>query len=120
SALTLAFVARRLVGERVGIVFAAREPGAELAHLPELEVRGLLRDDARALLGATTVWLRLDERVRDRIVAETHGNALALVELPRGLTATQLAGGFGLVEAQGLAGRIEESFVRRFETLSDD
>jgi DNA-binding NarL/FixJ family response regulator len=119
SALTLAFVARRLLAERVGVVFAAREPGGELAHLPELEVRGLLRDDARALLGAT-VWLRLDERVRDRIVAETRGNPLALLELPRGLTARQLAGGFGLVEAQGLAGRIEESFVRRVETLSDD
>jgi DNA-binding NarL/FixJ family response regulator len=119
SALTLAFVARRLLAERVGLVFAAREPGGELAHLPELEVRGLLRDDARALLGATT-WLRLDERVRDRIVAETRGNPLALLELPRGLTARQLAGGFGLVEAQGLAGRIEESFVRRVETLSDD
>jgi DNA-binding NarL/FixJ family response regulator len=119
SALTLAFVARRLLAERVGVIFAAREPGGELAHLPELEVRGLLRDDARALLGAT-VWLRLDERVSDRIVAETHGNPLALLELPRGLTARQLAGGFGLVEAQGLAGRIEESFVRRVETLSDD
>jgi len=119
SALTLAFVARRLLAERVGVVFAAREPGGELAQLPELEVRGLLRDDARALLGAA-VWLRLDERVSDRIVAETHGNPLALLELPRGLTARQLAGGFGLVEAQGLAGRIEESFVRRVETLSED
>jgi DNA-binding NarL/FixJ family response regulator len=119
SALTLAFVARRLLAERVGVVFAAREPGGELAHLPELEVSGLLKDDARALLGAT-VWLRLDERVSDRIVAETHGNPLALLELPRGLTARQLAGGFGLVEAQGLAGRIEESFVRRVETLSED
>ncbi len=119
SALTLAFVARRLLAERVGVVFAAREPGGELPHLPELEVRGLLRDDARALLGAA-VRLRLDERVRDRIVAETRGNPLALLELPRGLTARQLAGGFGLVEAQGLAGRIEESFVRRVETLSDD
>jgi DNA-binding CsgD family transcriptional regulator len=119
SALTLAFVARRLLAERVGIVFAAREPGEELAHLPELEVRGLLRDDARVLLGAS-VWLRLDEPVRDRIVDETHGNPLALLELPRGLTARQLAGGFGLIEAQGLAGRIEESFVRRVETLPDD
>src|SRR3954463_9880930 len=119
SALTLAFVARRLLAERVGIVFAAREPGEELAHLPELEVRGLPRDDARALLGAS-VWLRLDERVSDRIVAETHGNPLGLLELPRGLTARQLAGGFGLGEAQGLTGRIEESFVRQVETLSDD
>jgi DNA-binding CsgD family transcriptional regulator len=118
SVLTLAFVARRLGAERVGIVFAAREPGGELAHLPELEVRGLLRDDARALLSAS-VWLRLDERVRDRIVAETRGNPLALLELPRGLTARQLAGGFGLVTAQSLVGRIEESFVRRVGTLSD-
>jgi DNA-binding CsgD family transcriptional regulator/tetratricopeptide (TPR) repeat protein len=119
SALTLAFVARRLLAERVGIVFAARAPGAELAHLPELEVRGLLRDDARALLGEAA-WLRLDEAVSDRIVAETHGNPLALLELPRSLSARQLAGGFGLVEAQGLAGRIEESFARRVETLSGD
>src|SRR4051794_4868158 len=119
SALTLAFVARRLLAERVGVVFAAREPGEELAQLPELEVHGLLRDDARALLSAA-VWLRLDAPVRDRIVAETHGNPLALLELPRGLTARQLAGGFGLIEAQGLAGRIEDSFVRQVETLSDE
>src|SRR5215217_4705228 len=119
SALTLAFVARRLLAERVGVVFAARQPGAELAHLPELEVHGLRTDDARALLSAS-VWLRLDDGVRDRIVAETRGNPLALLELPRGLSAEQLAGGFGLVEAQGLAGRIEESFVRRVEMLSDD
>src|SRR5947207_5934819 len=58
SALSLAFVARRLLAERVGVVFAAREPGGELAHLPELDVHGLLRDDARALL-STSVWLRL-------------------------------------------------------------
>jgi DNA-binding CsgD family transcriptional regulator len=119
SLLTLAFVARRLEAERVGIVFAAREPGDELVHIPELEVRGLPTDDARALLGAS-IWLRLDERVRDRIVAETRGNPLALLELPRGLTATQLAGGFGLATAQGLVGRMEESFVRRVGTLSDD
>jgi DNA-binding CsgD family transcriptional regulator/tetratricopeptide (TPR) repeat protein len=119
SALTLAFVARRLLAERVGVVFAARVPGAELAHLPELEVCGLPSADARALLSANA-WLKLDERVRERVVEETHGNPLALLELPRGLTARQLAGGFGLVESQGLAGRIEESFVRRVETLSDD
>ena len=61
----------------------------------------------------------LDERVRDRIVAETRGNPLALLELPRGLTATQLAGGFGLLGAQALSGRIEESFQRRLEALAD-
>ena len=87
--------------------------------MPELEVRGLRNGDARALLGSA-VRFKLDERVRDRIVAETRGNPLALLELPRGLTATQLAGGFGLLGAQALTGRIEESFVRRLEPLADD
>ena len=119
SALTLAFVARRLLADPVAIVFAAREPGEELLHVSELEVVGVRNGDARALL-SSAVRFKLDERVRDRIIAETRGNPLALLELPRGLTARQLAGGFGLVEAQGLAGRIEESFVRRVETLSDD
>jgi DNA-binding CsgD family transcriptional regulator len=82
-------------------------------------VAGVRNGDARALL-SSAVRFKLDERVRDRIIAETRGNPLALLELPRGLTARQLAGGFGLVEAQGLTGRIEESFVRRVETLSDD
>ena len=119
SALTLAFVARRLLAEPVAIVFAAREPGEELLHVSELEVVGVRNGDARALL-SSAVHFKLDERVRDRIIAETRGNPLALLELPRGLTARQLAAGFGLVEAQGLSGRIEESFVRRVETLSDD
>src|SRR5688572_6697848 len=119
SALTLAFVTRRLLAEPVGIVFSAREPGEELRHLSEMEVRGVRNGDARALL-SSAVRFRLDERIRDRIIAETRGNPLALLELPRGLTARQLAGGFGLVEAQGLAGRIEESFVRRLGALSDD
>ena len=119
SALTLAFVARRLLAEPVGLVFAAREPGEELRHLPELDLHGLLDGDARALLGSALPF-KLDDRVRDRIVAETRGNPLALLELPRGLTVTQLAGGFGLLEAQALRGRIEESFVRRLERLSED
>jgi len=119
SALTLAFVARRLLAEPVGIVFAAREPGEELRHLPELEVSGLRNGDARALLGAAVRFL-LDEPVRERIIAETRGNPLALLELPRGLTAMQLAGGFGLLQAPDLSGRIEESFVRRLESLADD
>ncbi len=119
SALTLAFVARRLLAEPVGIVFAAREPGEELRHLPELEVQGLRDGDARALLGSAVRFM-LDERVRDRIIAETRGNPLALLELPRGLTATELAGGFGLLGAQALSGRIEESYVRRLEALPED
>jgi DNA-binding CsgD family transcriptional regulator len=119
SALTLAFVARRLLAEPVAIVFAAREPGEELRGVPELEVGGLPDDGARALLGSAVGFV-LDERVRDRVVAETRGNPLALLELPRGLTATDLAGGLGLLGAQALPGRIEESFVRRLEALPED
>ncbi|MGA2014391.1 MAG: ATP-binding protein, partial [Solirubrobacteraceae bacterium] len=119
SALTLAFVARRLLAEPVGILFAAREPGEELRHFSELEVLGLRNGDARALLGSA-VWLMLDDRVRDRIIAEVRGNPLALIELPRGLSATQLAGGFGLLGAAALTGRIEESFVARLKELPDD
>jgi DNA-binding CsgD family transcriptional regulator len=119
SALTLAFVARRLLADPVGIVFAARERGEALQHLPEVEVRGVRNGDARALL-RSAVRFPLDERVRDRIVAETRGNPLALLELPRGLTTTQLAGGFGVLAAQGLAGKIEESFLRQIEALAGD
>jgi DNA-binding NarL/FixJ family response regulator len=118
SALTLAFVARRLRANPVGIVFAARAPGQELRDLPELEVHGLRNGDARVLL-SSAVRLKLDSRVRDQIIVETHGNPLALLELPRGLTAIQLAGGFGLMAAPALSGRIEESFVRRLGSLSD-
>jgi DNA-binding CsgD family transcriptional regulator len=117
SARTLGFVARRLQAEPVGLVFAAREPGEELRGLPELEVQGLRNGDARALLGSVVRFV-LDERVVDRIVAETRGNPLALLELPRGLTATQLAGGFGLLDAHALSGQIEESFQRRLAALS--
>ncbi len=119
SALTLAFVARRLLAEPVGILFAAREPGEELRHFSELEVRGLRNGDARALLGSAVRFM-LDARVRDRIIAEMHGNPLALIELPRGLSATQLAGGFGLLGAAALTGRIEQSFVARLNELPPD
>ena len=118
SALTLAFVGRRLLAEPVALVFAARETDEALEGLPELEVGGLREGDAQALLGSVIRFV-LDERIRDRIVAETRGNPLALLELPRGLTATQLAGGFGLLGAQALSGRIEESFQRRLEALAD-
>ena len=119
SALTLAFVARRLLAEPVGIVFAAREPGDELQSLSDLEVRGLRNGDARALLGSAVRFM-LDELVRDRIIAETRGNPLALLDLPRGLTATQLAGGFGILGLHALSGRIEESYVRRLGALPKD
>jgi DNA-binding CsgD family transcriptional regulator len=119
SALTLAFVARRLLAEPVGIVFAAREPAEELQHLPELPLRGLRNGDARALLESAVRFI-LDEPVRDRIIAETRGNPLALLELPRGFTAAQLAGGFGLPAALSLQDKIEETFVRRIRTMPDD
>ena len=118
SAQTLAFVARRLLAERIAIVFAVREPNDvnELSGLPELVVGGLTDDDARSLL-ASAMPGRLDERVRDQIVAETRGNPLALLELPRGLTPAELAGGFGFPDARPLASRVEETFVQRVQAL---
>jgi DNA-binding CsgD family transcriptional regulator len=118
SAQTLGFVARRLLAESVMLVFGLRDPSdvEGLGGLPELEVTGLRDSDARALLDSA-ISGPVDERVRDRIVAETRGNPLALLELPRGLTATELAFGFELPDAMPLAGRIEQGFQRRFEPL---
>jgi DNA-binding CsgD family transcriptional regulator len=118
SAQALGFVARRLGADPVGLVFAAREPSTELAGLPELVVEGLRDDDARALLDSALAG-PLDERVRDLIVAETRGNPLALLELPRGLSPAELAGGFGLPGAALLTGRIEDSFARQLGALPD-
>ena len=116
TAQALAFVARRLEAEAVGVVFAERETSSELAGIAELAVDGLPEIDARALL-RSVITGPLDERVRDRIVAETHGNPLALMELPRDLTHAELAGGFGLPGASALSGQIEESFRRRLTSL---
>ena len=116
SAQVLAFVARRLGAESVGLVFGARVPTGDLAGLPELVVGGLRQDDARTLLDSALTG-PLDTLVRDQIVAEAHGNPLALLELPRGWTAAELAGGFGLPGAVPLAGRIEESFRRQLGAL---
>ena len=118
SAQALGFTARRLGAESVGLVFATRVPGEELAGLPELAVDGLEEEDARALLDSVLTG-PLDARVRDRIVAEARGNPLALLELPRGLTPEQLAGGFGLPGAGPLSGRIEGSFRRQIDALPD-
>ena len=116
SAQALAFVARRLQAESVALVFAEREPGAidELVGLPALRLEGLSDADARKLL-ASVITGPLDERVRDRIIAETRGNPLALLELPHGLSPSELAGGFGV--AGGLPGRIEASYLRRIGQL---
>jgi DNA-binding CsgD family transcriptional regulator len=114
SAQTLAFVARRLLAERVGLVFGLRATGddEDVRGVPELELAGLDAAEARALLDAT---LRgpLDPRVQDRILAEANGNPLALLELPHG----HGDGGFALPDALPLSGRLEQGFARRLEPL---
>ncbi|MFD6291506.1 LuxR C-terminal-related transcriptional regulator [Streptomyces sp. NPDC060205] len=121
SAQTLSFVARRLLAERMALVFAVRASASAAAGDPfeglrEIVVRGLHDDDARALL-ESVVPGRLDEHVRDRVVAETRGNPLALLELTRGLSAAELAGGFGRPDARPLPNQIEESYLRRIGAL---
>lgn len=117
SAQTLEVVARRLLAESVLIVFAVRVPGihAVLAGLPELVVTGLGEPDSRTLLDSLVTG-PLDERVRGRLVAEAHGNPLALLELPRVWDAAELAG-FGRPEEQPLASEIEQGFLARVESL---
>ncbi|BBX45336.1 hypothetical protein GCM10009641_20730 [Mycobacterium cookii] len=120
SVQTLAFVARRLLAEPVALVFAARDGNAPtLTGLPELTISGLSDSDARELLNSVIPG-RIDERVRDRIVAETRGIPLALLEVPRNLSAAELAGGFGNLAASRSAGQLEESFVRRIRSLPAD
>jgi DNA-binding CsgD family transcriptional regulator len=120
SAQALGFVARRLAADPVVLVFAARAPGPELAGLPELAVEGLPEADARALLDSALAG-PLDARVKDQIVAEAGGNPLALLELPRGMTRAELAGGYGLPGAGtgSLTSRIEDSFQRQLDVLPE-
>lgn len=118
SVETLIFVARRLVAEPVALVLAYRDtadpPG--LTGMPTLEVSGLPDADAQELL-VTAVPGRIDQRVRDRIVAESRGNPLALLELPRGLSQVELAGGYRTPSSGPLVGTIERSYLRRLEQL---
>ena len=116
SAQALAFVARRILADRVGLVFATREPNTDLAGFPQLNVEGLSEGNAQTLLSAVSHF-PLDERVRHRIVAETHGNPLALVEWQRGMTPAELADGLGLPASLPLSGQIEERFRRRLADL---
>jgi DNA-binding CsgD family transcriptional regulator len=121
SAQMLAFVARRLLAERIAFVFALR-PSSDphvLDGLPQLLIEGLPDEGARLLLDAALPG-PIDERVRSRILGEAGGNPLALIELPRGLAPAELAGGFGLPDAQPVASRIEHTFTRRVETLPRD
>jgi DNA-binding CsgD family transcriptional regulator len=118
SAHVLGFVARQLLAESIALLFGTRQLGHELIGLPQLEVIGLRDADAHTLLDSIT-HSGLDRRIRDRIVAETGGNPLALLELPRGLTTTGIAGGLGLLNAETLPGRIEQSFLARVEKLPE-
>ncbi|MEV1129737.1 AAA family ATPase [Agromyces sp. NPDC049794] len=119
STQALAFVARRLLGDSIAMVFAVREPASNrgLDGLPELRLEGLAEDDAHALL-RTVIPGRLESRVRDRLLTETRGNPLALLELPQRLTSTQLPGAFVLRDDRGLPERIEDAFLARLEGLS--
>ncbi|OCB50155.1 LuxR family transcriptional regulator [Mycobacterium vulneris] len=124
SVQTLGFVARRLLAEPVVLVFGVRDnhDGAAadfLPGLPELAVRGLADSDARDLLD-TVVLGRLDERVRDRLIAESRGNPLALLEIPRNVSAAERAGGFWIVGTRPSVGQVEEGFVRRIQSLPAD
>ena len=117
SAQTLTFVGRRLLAEPVALVFATHEPGEEFRGLPELLVGGLRDGDAQELL-SSVIRGPVDERVRDRIVAETRGNPLALLELPRGVPGVPgVPGAVGVPALSGLSRRIEDSFRRRLEVL---
>jgi len=121
SAQVLGFVARRLAAESVVILFALREPAGllDFTGLPELTVAPLEEPHARTVL-ASAITGRVDESVRERILAEAGGNPLALLELPRGWTPAAFAGGFGLPDGVSVSTRIEESFRRRLSSLPDD
>jgi len=119
SAIACGFLARRMVAEHVALVFALREIGPAFARLPELHVAPLGYRDAKALL-ESVLPAALDDDVLDRLVAETHGNPLALVELPRAFTPAQLAGGFGSPTALPVHAQIEASFTRRLGALPGD
>ena len=118
SAQALGFVARRLLADPVAVLFATRVPSRDLSGLPELSLGGLADDPARELL-SSVISGPLDERVRERIVSETRGNPLALLELPRGRTPAELALGFGVPGEAALPGRIEDHYRERIGQLPE-
>ncbi|MGW3353784.1 helix-turn-helix transcriptional regulator, partial [Nonomuraea rubra] len=118
-AQALGFVARRLGADPIGIVFGTRTPTDEVAGVRELRLDGLADQHAHELLSSALTG-PLDARVRDQIVAETRGNPLALLELPRTMSREELAGGFGFPGTAPLSGRIEESFARQLDALPGD
>ncbi len=118
STQTLAFVARRQMADPVALVFALRgvREGRELVGQPTMNLRGLTDTDARALLDSV-LTADVDNRVRETIVAETRGNPLALLELPRGLSTAELTFGFGLADSVPLETRLEQGFSQRLGAL---
>lgn len=119
SSQVLAFVGRRLRAEAIALLFAVREPAAEdlLSGLPALELEGLARDDALELLSASIPG-HVDDRVRDRIIEETRGNPLALLELPARMSHAELAG-FAVPDTTDMTGRIREHYVQRILDLPE-
>jgi DNA-binding CsgD family transcriptional regulator len=118
SLQTLGFMARRLLAEPVAVVFAVRDPGADmLAGLPEIRIGGLSDDQARELLNSLLV-AKIDPRVRDRIVAETRGNPLALHEVARGISADP-GGAWAVSTPQSSPSQVEEGFARRIAALPE-
>ncbi len=116
SARALSFAARRFLADRVCLLFAVREPMEELQGLPSVQLAGLEVGECEALLKAAVPG-PLDQRVRDRVIAESRGNPLALLEWPRVRLSTELAGGFGPASLLSPAGEIEEGFRRRLTEL---
>jgi DNA-binding CsgD family transcriptional regulator len=112
SAQALGFAGRRLAADPVGLVFATRTPGEEVAGLSRLAVDGLHEPEAQELLDSVLTW-PVDARVRDQIVVEAQGNPLALLELSRGLSTAEMAGGFGIPDTSPVQGRIEQGFARQ-------
>ena len=119
SAEVLAFVARRLGAESVGLLFGTRDVSAELVGLPELVVGQLSDAEAGALLDSI-LNAPLDPRVREQIISETRGVPLELLELLRDLTPAELAGGFGLAGGVPVSRNVEETFRRRIDDLPPD
>jgi DNA-binding CsgD family transcriptional regulator len=119
STLTLMFVARRLAAVPIGIVFATREWADELRRLPDLEIHGVHASDACALLDAAAPF-KLDERVKERLIAETRGNPLTLLELPYRLATAELACGLSVVGGTQVGRRSPDDFVEQLDALPDD
>ena len=120
SLQTLEFVARRLLAEAVAMVFTVRDPEGEgaLTGVDELRLAGLDEEAAGRLLEAA-VDGRLEQRVRDRLVAESRGNPLALLELSRGRTAAELAYGLDSLDLGSLSARVEQDYARRLAALPE-